>query len=176
MPTFIREQVNIYKLPDVDMQYSKNDSEVTIGDLHGNSMKLMFMLIKHGVAKGISDDDYKNLVEIYKKVPSKAPWHGEEVKELTKKDITEFNQILDKLVFNTEIGVRLIGDELADRGSNDYFTLKILEKLRKNNVPVEITVSNHSIDFLHATEKQTDFTPPLCCNFSMPGRYTIYNK
>ncbi|WP_367608165.1 Dot/Icm T4SS effector Wip [Legionella sp. W05-934-2] len=143
MPTLIKEQVDIYQLPKVDDTYSKDNSEVTIGDLHGNAMKLMFMLVKHGAVKGISNGDYQKLVEIYSKSYDK----------LTQQDLKEFNQLLDKLTFNPAIGIRLIGDELADRGSNDYFTLKILQKLRQNNVPVEITISNHSVEFVEACEK-----------------------
>ena len=72
-----------------------------------------------------------------------------------------FNGILAKLQFNKTVGIRLIGDELADRGSNDYFILKVLEKLQQHNVPVEILVSNHGIEFIETCEKHKDFRSPM---------------
>ena len=146
------EIVDIYKLP--VGQKPQDNRQVTIGDLHGNAMKLMFMLVKEGIAAEVTKEDYINLVRIYLK----------SVDKLTKKDIEDFNLILDKIKFNTQTAVRLIGDELADRGSNDYFTLKILEKLHTCKVPVEIIISNHSIEFLQACERHSttkNFKPPM---------------
>lgn len=149
---YITKTVDIYQLPSINI--SKKGSvaiQITIGDLHGNSMKLMFMLITHGIASNINESDYSKLVEIYL-TPTR---------NLTKEHIDEFNQILSKIEFSTDSLIRLIGDELADRGSNDYFTLKILEKLYENNVPVEIIASNHSIEFILACEKQDNFYTPI---------------
>ena len=56
--------------------------------------------------------------------------------------------------FNNQMGIRIISDELADRGSNDYFTLKIFEKLHNNQVPFEIQLSNHGIEFIDAYETE----------------------
>lgn len=148
----IVEQVDIFQLPALDTRHTGGaGTQVTIGDLHGNAMKLMFMLVKHGIATNIDKADYNRLVTLYK-TPTE---------DLTKEHLDEFNQILSKLEFNKDSLVRLIGDELADRGNNDYFTLKILQKLSEHNVPVEIIVSNHSIEFIEACEKQNDFHPPM---------------
>ena len=149
---FINEQVDIFQLPVLDVPHKGNTGiQITIGDLHGNAMKLMFMLVKHGIATNIDEADYNRLVAIYK-TPTK---------DLTKKNLDEFNQILSKIEFSKDSLIRLIGDELADRGNNDYFTLKILEKLNEHKVPVEIIVSNHSIEFIEACEKQDNFHAPM---------------
>jgi len=148
----INEQVDIFKLPAIDESHKGNaEIQVTIGDLHGNAMKLMFMLVKHGIATQINETDYNRLVAIYKTA----------TEDLTKKHLDEFNQILSTIEFSNNSLVRLIGDELADRGSNDYYTLKILEKLNQHKVPVEIIVSNHSIEFIEACEKQNNFHAPM---------------
>lgn len=147
----ISEQVNIDELPELDTQHqAKKGIQITIGDLHGNALKLMFMLIKHGIATNLKTTDYDKLVAIYKTNPD----------ALTKEHLDEFNQILSKIKFGNQSLVRLIGDELADRGQNDYFTLKILEKLNEHKVPVEIIISNHSIEFIEACEKQDNFFAP----------------
>lgn len=152
MPEFINEQVDIYQLPPIDLTHKGTEgTEITIGDLHGNAIKLMFMLVKHGIATNISKAYYNRLVEIYKTPTT----------NLTKELLGEFNEILAKIEFNSDSTIRLIGDELADRGNNDYFTLKILEKLNEHTVPVEIILSNHSIEFIEACEKQDDFHAPM---------------
>ncbi len=148
----VQEPVDIFQLPTADERYqTAPGTQVSIGDLHGNTMKLIFLLIKHGIAKNLTAGDYDKLVAIYK---TKAT-------ELSKEDLRTFNLILDKIQFNTDSKLRLIGDELADRGNNDYFTLKVLEKLHKNKVPVEILISNHGVEFIEACEIQGNFHAPM---------------
>lgn len=45
--------------------------------------------------------------------------------------------------------IRLIGDELADRGANDIFILMIFKFLKLNAVNVNTLISNHGIEFLN---------------------------
>jgi hypothetical protein len=49
--------------------------------------------------------------------------------------------------------VRLIGDVMADRGSCDYLTLKLLAKLADSGVQVEILLSNHDYEFIMNCER-----------------------
>lgn len=153
MSNHIVEQfVDIYECPSLDPVYCADARwQITIGDLHANTMKLMFLLVKHGIVKNLGNDDYAQLVEIYTK----------STEGLTREDLDQFDKILDSLDFNSMASVRLIGDELCDRGCNDYFTLKVLNKLKQNKIPVDILLSNHSVDFLEATEKQGNFIPHL---------------
>lgn len=74
-------------------------------------------------------------------------------------DIKRFNSILNKAQIKNHPYIRLIGDELADRGASDYFILSILRKLKSANVNVEILLSNHSIEFLEALEKKISLAP-----------------
>ncbi len=153
MPSkFINEEVDIFQLPVTDAIYEVvAGGQFTIGDLHGNAMKLLFMLVKQGIAWNIDAVDYNRLVDIYK-IP---------IDDVTYEHLDIFNQILATIKFRANSLVRLLGDELADRGSNDYFTLKILEQLNEHKVCVEILISNHSSEFLEACEKQEDFQPPM---------------
>lgn len=157
MPNLVTEEnVDLYKMPTVD-ETTSNEGEVTIGDLHGNAMKLVFLLVKHGIVSEINETDYASLVNIYQKSPE----------DLTQIDLISFNDILGKMKFNNKIGIRFLGDELADRGSNDYFTLKLLEQLHKNNVSFEILVSNHGIEFIEAyeTKRQGRWTTRFECRY-----------
>jgi hypothetical protein len=145
----LRENVDIYTVPifSLKSEYMHDDkNEYTIGDLHGNAIKLLYFLIKQGIVKNIDGNDYNKLVYIYKKP----------VDNLGKSELNLFKNIIKKIkcTKNPNSIVRLIGDELADRGSNDYFTLKILQKIHQEGVPLEILVSNHSAEFIKAYELQ----------------------
>lgn len=129
---------NIYKLPKARENLGQQ-AQVTIGDLHGNSMKLLFMLIREGIATNILPANYQKLVDIYLT----------KVDELTHEHIALFNLIVENIEFEKK-SVLLIGDESGDRGSNDYFTLKILFEMQKQAVPFKILLSNHGFEFFQA--------------------------
>ena len=96
----------------------------------------------------IEPENYAEIVVIYKK------------NELRKIDLERFNSILTNIIVQAVGTVRLIGDEVADRGMNDYFTLKLLNMLQSKGVPVEVLISNHGVEFVEACEKKSDFIPP----------------
>jgi hypothetical protein len=144
----VKEQADLSKLPTVDSQHRGGlGSEITIGDLHGNAMKLIYMLAKHDIASNLTQELYTELVNIYN-----VPVHN-----LTKDNLLNFKHILNKIDFKSGALVRLIGDELCDRGSNDYFTLLILQKMNQCAVSFEIMVSNHSIEYLDKHEKKNQY-------------------
>lgn len=145
-----KEAVNIKQLPSLSKQYAaREDSQITIGDLHGNALKLMYFLVKHGIFKDVSNSDYQRFVALYDKNPD----------ALTKQDLIWFKQFLNKVQVNPLGTLRFIGDELADRGANDYFTLKIFELLSKKKVNMEVILSNHAADFIQAHELNAGYTP-----------------
>ncbi|MDX1837201.1 hypothetical protein DIZ81_06895 [Legionella taurinensis] len=122
----------------------KEDISLTIGDLHGNSLKLFWILVKQNALK-LNPIDGRTPKQLYERFVAiyKTP-----ADQLTKADLEEFNRILDGASLNRLAMLRLIGDELADRGQNDYFTLKILKRLGDAGVRTEILLSNHSAEFL----------------------------
>jgi len=149
---FIEDEVSIYSLPTLDTNHlADKNAQITVGDLHGNAMKLMFVLVRHGIVTNMDAERYNELVRLYKT----------DVDRLTAEDIKRFNDILCTLTFNQDAMIRLLGDELCDRGSNDYFTLKIIQKLYENKVPCQIILSNHSIEFIEAYETKLKFFPTV---------------
>ena len=56
-----------------------------------------------------------------------------------------FETILTKATIHAPGGLIFIGDELADRGNNDWFTLLVMKKLDDSKVPFTIQLSNHSV-------------------------------
>jgi len=144
------ELSHLYEFPgSVDSQKIGKDQELTIGDLHGNALKLVWFLIKHGFIEGFDESLYSKLVEHYKN-----------------NNLEKFNKIIDEnLKINLNAGkLRLIGDELCDRGSNDGMTLCILEKLsdankkpidsaEKSSFEFEIIFSNHTAWFFEWLQK-----------------------
>lgn len=139
----INEQVDIYKLPILDERHKADmNISITIGDLHGNAIKLIFLLVKHGIATNMTTEDYSSLVEIYKT----------DVDNLTKNDLDKFNQIVQLMNINNKATIRLIGDELGDRGLGDHYTLMVLNKLHQAKTPLEIMYSNHGGTFIDYSE------------------------
>ncbi|CEG55648.1 Dot/Icm T4SS effector Wip [Legionella fallonii] len=153
----IEKEVNIYNYPRAE---PTGASEIAIGDLHANAVLLMFFLQSNGIVN-ISAADYQKLVDIYRK------------DKHTKEDIKQFNQIIDALQINEKTLVRLIGDEICDRGQNDYFIFKILQKLKKHGVPVEIMLSNHGIEFLIPYEQGHELYAP---NIDLAGQARSLNN
>ena len=50
----ITEQVDFLKSTQIDTTYKANkDAEFTFGDIEGNAMKLLYLLIKYGIATNI---------------------------------------------------------------------------------------------------------------------------
>lgn len=56
-------------------------------------------------------------------------------------------------VIDSNVNIRLIGDEVADRGSNDYFTLKLIDLITQSKANLSILTSNHGIEFIGSFEK-----------------------
>lgn len=140
----IDEHPDLLHYPPIRSYPGKN-CQLTIGDLHGNALKLLYFLVREGILD-MSPNHYQMMVEIYQK----------NINALTKTDLTIFNKILNEASFKKlpkHILIRLLGDELADRGNNDYFVLKILEKLAKQDIPFEILFSNHGLEFIKVYEK-----------------------
>jgi hypothetical protein len=148
----IDEVVSIYSLPTVDTTHIADiGAQITLGDLHGNAMKLIFMLVRHGVILNLTAAQYAELALIYQT----------NVDALTSEILKRFDEILSGLQFNKAGTIRLLGDEFADRGSNDYFTLKIIESLQKQQVPLEIILSNHGVEFIAAYETKLRYLPSV---------------
>ena len=118
---------------------------VTLGDLHGNAKKLMHFLVKHRVFKADSNR-YQQLCRLYDRVGL---------------DATRFKQGFSALIDNWPIEdapqrpglVRLIGDVFADRGVNDYLTLRVLKRLTDKGIQYTLHMANHDIAALaHFTQ------------------------
>lgn len=110
------------------------DSTPTIGDLHGNALKFLYFLVREGVVE-LTASQYDDLQTIY----------NTPVANLTKEQLETFKTLLNEARFHKPSAVILIGDELADRGQNDIFTLYIMQALKNKGIPLEICLSNHSV-------------------------------
>lgn len=161
MPYLDKSQACIYQLPS---ELLTHKGSITIGDLHANVMKLIHFLMSYGVIYFPQDAQkhYAELVQIYSDVEqlflelSELKEEGLGLGEAFKvygsriKDrLDQFNNVIDLLkICDSPPLVRLIGDELADRGCNDYFMLKMIVFLKQNNINLRINLSNHGNAFL----------------------------
>ena len=117
------KKTDIYAYPKV---FNDNQGSLTIGDLHGNTIKLLYFLLRHKIIDFRAECDkqktYQAFVDLYEQSRDRT---------LTKPQLETilqtFHQLVDTIeVIDNDILIRLIGDEVADRGNNDYFTLKLL--------------------------------------------------
>ncbi|KTD23485.1 Dot/Icm secretion system substrate [Legionella lansingensis] len=151
----IEKSVDIYQYP---TELEENSHSITIGDLHGNVVKLAQFLLRHGVIQFKSGIDpiagYNVLVHIYETFGELAKLHLQRpyIREALTELVQQFNDFMCQLEIKNKILVRLIGDEVADRGSCDYFTLRLIRFLHENDVKVTILISNHNSEFIAAYE------------------------
>ena len=142
---FIDEHPNLLDYPPVSAYSLDKNCQLTIGDLHGNALKLLYFLVRESIFE-ITPEAYQDLVAIYYK----------DLSEITRNDLDEWCRLLRGVSAKETSSnrlIRLIGDELADRGANDYFVLKLLEKLGNSAIPYEIIISNHGFEFLSVYEQ-----------------------
>lgn len=145
------ENVDIYQYPAEIIpivQIEQKFTKLIKGDLHGNTIVLLNMLIRHGLLelKG-GQKDYQELVEIYKK----------KTDELKKEDIEQFSSMLKNAKIVGELNeLLMLGDVLADRGMNDSFTLLLYQRLQtkqsedRNILKLNTLLSNHDLEFIVA--------------------------
>jgi hypothetical protein len=133
--------------------------ELTLGDLHGNTLKFIYILIKEGIVY-FSKTNYHTFVHFYYSIPDlthrsyrNLNW-GYNVAAVDQQlihqnHISVFEGLLEKITIKDNIKkLRLIGDVLADRGKCDYFTLKLLDKLfHIEGLKIETLLSNHDVHF-----------------------------
>ncbi|MCH9755647.1 MAG: hypothetical protein K0U37_00440 [Gammaproteobacteria bacterium] len=116
-------------------------TQVTLGDLHSNAIKLIHTLVRYGVCD-IEKTPFGLLFALYNR------------DKPTEEDKKDFVAVIGKhlQVKKTDILVRLIGDIVADRGQNDLYVLAILDVLREQDVRVSTLISNHDVDLIRAYE------------------------
>lgn len=118
-------------------------NHLAFGDLHGNALKFIFLLLRTGIMELKDSKDYRHLNVIY---------HAH---SLNDQQINEFIEILDNAAINNQKHLTLIGDELCDRGNNDWLTLLIFERLNKAKLSFDVVLSNHSLGFIEYYESGT---------------------
>jgi hypothetical protein len=136
-----KSAVNIYVMPEPVTSPFKV-TQVTCGDLHANLIKLLYCLIRNRVIS-MEGSTYDKLVILYHTPPHE--WSKSYLLAL-KSHIVKFK------VINPYILVRLLGDELCDRGTFDLSILWFLEEFIRQNGLIEILASNHGFDFIRFCE------------------------
>lgn len=151
------EKLNSY--PNI-VPLSEQREQLTLGDLHANALLLFRTLIKYGIFE-VSPEDFSNYARIYMQYAKDRNSHSSSFFSLSDKAFMKEN--LETLIQITQRArssssgqgrlVRLLGDELADRGVCDYLILIIIERMANENIPYEIIISNHALEFLRAFQE-----------------------
>ena len=146
-----RAGVTRYNLPPYDLRQPPTplagldpNREVTIGDLHGNGLRLVHTLIREGILKQRAGG--RSISEIYNHLQD--AYYNRATSE---EDFFNIAQAcLNELEFdpNACANFRFIGDVLADRGRSDAFTLSIIKRMFETGVKYTWMMGNHDHDFL----------------------------
>ncbi|MDF1655551.1 MAG: hypothetical protein P1U34_10615 [Coxiellaceae bacterium] len=154
--------------------------QINIGDLHGNTLKLIYTLLREGVLYFDCDREtakkfYQELHDIYDDAAANEnnfkPQHKEVnlgINNLDQPKLDRFIEIINHMQLRNVNLVRLIGDELADRGSNDLLTITLLNILKQKGLKSTILFSNHSMEFIRlaiANKRNNITSQPQICSF-----------
>jgi succinate dehydrogenase flavin-adding protein (antitoxin of CptAB toxin-antitoxin module) len=157
-PAF-REGNNDLVLPKVENDKG-NQQEYTLGDLDGNSLRLLRFLCGCGITFTSEHTNHEMVLQefedLYNEAATRDAFSGQW-------EIKDKNAMCRAVTFIASLNIesvavagavkplpylRFIGDMLADRGKNDWFTLLLLEKLSKAGIPYSIQLSNHDLEFI----------------------------
>jgi hypothetical protein len=133
--------------------------ELTLGDLSGNLLMLMWVLITAGMAK-MSEENYLALAKLQQEIndghqksfhdkplgKSNIPWIDyTKVTGITEEQKKRWIEILATITFNKNCNIllRLLGDEVADRLGDDSLTIDTLHKADLEGLDFRILGSNH---------------------------------
>lgn len=140
MPLYYsKESVDLLQWPK-PQSHSDEPIRLVCGDMHGNALKLLFILQKQGYIENLDEAMYLQFAKIILKP----------VTELDENDLKSFTELLGTLKFIDQGPVLSLGDLTGDRGPNDYFTLKLLACMKKSNIDFTILYANHDAYFIDA--------------------------
>ncbi len=147
--TCTRVQTDIFVYPP-HINNHDVDEEIIIGDLHANTIKLIHFLIEQGVLI-VSEQQFAGLVQAYKDLLDATADKSAA--------LLRFETILSVCrIKNPCCAVRLMGDEVGDRGAHDKLNFKLFNLLKDANVRLHIMASNHGVNAYIAYEKRQKFT------------------
>lgn len=114
------QKVNFKQCPQRwDVGRASKDAKLVIGDIHGNAIKLLYILIAAGVID-MKSEDYQRCVDLY--YDHKHKDSAESAKE--------FNECLSKVRINPDApDIHFLGDIVVDRGRNDQYTKEIFMQI-----------------------------------------------
>lgn len=79
------------------------------------------------------------------------PQNFENYRDALKNNIAAFKALINEIRFaDKALAIRFLGDMLADRGVNDYFTLLLLKRMHDEKIDFDINLSNHDAEFIDA--------------------------
>ncbi|CAO4844176.1 MAG: hypothetical protein CNLJKLNK_00293 [Holosporales bacterium] len=131
---------------------SSGITEYTLPDLHANSIKFLKALVTLKCVR-VSKKNVSAILAYYN-----ANQHNISSHQLDRMKRAICSIRVTKKGKNALF--RLIGDEVSDRGNNDYYTLLMIEHFSRNGMNIEFIISNHGYDFIRAYEDQT-FYPSI---------------
>lgn len=147
IPDTVEITANLQVYPSNIKEYPAG-TVVTCADMHGNVLLFLHHLIENGIIT-LDLKDLEKAKNLYNKKWENAATNGTVTEEEGKRAMKDFAEILANIKpGRNKVGLRLLGDLVADRGNNDVMILQIIKRIEELEIPVEITISNHDIFLL----------------------------
>lgn len=122
---------------------------ITKGDLHGNIVNAVRILIKLG-AISFHPNDFHCLESIFHETDCcfSDDYQPSVTSTFSKKNYLNLIAVFSRMqVINTGTTFRFLGDILNDRRGNSYMNMTVFYLLNKAGLKIEILWSNHDLDF-----------------------------
>ena len=148
---YIKNQANIANYPTPDHKFP-DDTILTVGDIHGNVMKIIWILIYENIVL-MTDKQYYRLLDMNNRIIMYSYRLAIPIKDAIANDLNINNLVFDEVEskdfnkniksfideiktirFNKNIKnitIRFLGDVFFDRGANDVLTLELLNMMMK---------------------------------------------
>lgn len=146
MPTNIikiQTNFNFDDLPKLKEKYQAKPGEMEIkGDAHGNWRNILLDAQIRELTI-LNKEQHEQFGELYD-----IPYYM-----LTRKQIDQFEDLINAILFMPGMSYVLLGDVVADRGQCDYFMFRLITKIKTDTAKfslgtVGIPISNHDQEFL----------------------------
>lgn len=144
------KDADLSKYPPVNLDNLSDTRSRVLGDLHANAGLMLYFWVREGIAS-IDEEDYLQIQEVYH--TPVATGNAIFIPTADASEIiTNYQNLLKKVKFNHPVKkIHFVGDTLADRSmSGDQYVLFNYEALDKNNVPFDVCLSNHDLEFITA--------------------------
>lgn len=130
----------------------KADGWVTVGELHGNALKFLYITSMLGITP-VKDAQYTLFTKICRNNLTQVIDLGTTERTVIRgKTVERWEELMEALPVRPATKLRILGGDLASYGVNDGLTLRLYARLLRFNVDMEVLLSPKNLVFINHME------------------------